>query len=122
MLRKGMGITENNQFHACPCHRHVHASKVAQESDLSLFVGAHHRDDDDVTLLSLKTVNGIDADEMTIGFEELHFLDQLTNILHLCAVGGDDAHIDALLENALFADLFEALIPQHFSLTIFISS
>ena len=49
---------------------------------------------------------------MTIRLEELALADELSQILHLGAVGRDDAHIDLLVENTLTAYLLE-IVLQH---------
>ena len=113
MARHGLLIAEDDEFHAGAGDGYVHAPQVAQESYLSFVVGAHERDDDDVAFLSLETVDGVHGDEATVGFEELVALDEAAQVLHLCAVGRDDAHVDALLEDARLANLREVLL-QHF--------
>ena len=44
---------------------------------------------------------------MAVGLEERLALHQLAQILHLCAIGRDDTHVDAFFQNALLADFLE---------------
>ena len=101
------GVTQDDEFHPCAGYRHVHPSQVAQESYLTLVVGTHQRYYYHVAFLSLESVNGVHGDEVTVGFEELVFLYQPPQILHLCAVGRYYAYVDALVEQPLFAYLAE---------------
>ena len=73
MAGHGFLVTENDDFHAGSGDGDVHASQVAEETYLSVVVGAHERDDDDVALLSLEAVDGIDADKSSEGLEKLTF-------------------------------------------------
>lgn len=59
VVREGGGVAYDYEFHTGACHRYVHAAKVAEETDLPGVVAAHKGDDYHVTLLTLKTVNGI---------------------------------------------------------------
>ena len=109
MARHGGGIAEDDEFHAGACDGHVHASEVAQETDLSFVVGTDEGDENDVAFLALETVDGVDADEVAVRFEELAFLEESAEVLHLCAVGGDDAHVEAFVEDAGFANFLKIL-------------
>ena len=77
---------------------------------MSLVVGTHHRDKDDVAFLPLEPVDGVHGNEMTVGLEELALLDELPQILHLGAVGRDDTHVNLLVEDALAANLDEIIL------------
>ena len=106
----GRGIAEDDQFHPGAGDGHVHPSQVAQEAYLSFVVGADEGDEDDVAFLSLEAVDGVHADQVSVRFEELTFLEQPSQVLHLCAVGRDDAHIESFLEDAFLTDLLEVLL------------
>ena len=54
----------DDEFHACPGDGHIHAAEVGEETHLSLLVVAHHGDEDDVALLALESVHGVDGDEV----------------------------------------------------------
>lgn len=95
------------KLHPGPGDGNVHAAQVTQKTDLTLVVGTHHRDEDDVAFLSLEAVNGIDGDEPAEGLEEFLLLDETAQILHLGAIGRDDAHVNLLIEDALLANLRE---------------
>ena len=84
---EGGGVAENDEFHAGARDSHVHASEVAQEADFAVVVGAHEADENHVALLPLKTINGIDTDKVTVGFEKGLVAQELTEILHLCTIG-----------------------------------
>ena len=109
MACHGGGIAEDDEFHAGAGDGHVHPSQVAQEAYLSFFVGADEGDEDDVAFLALKAVDGIDADEVAVRFEELAFLEESAEVLHLSTVGGDDAHVKAFIEDAGLADFLKIL-------------
>ena len=76
-------IAEDDELHACSGDGYIHTAQVAQKAYLSLVVGTHHRDKDDVAFLPLEPVDGIHRNEMTVGLEELASLDELPQILHL---------------------------------------
>ena len=75
MARQGVAIAQDDDFHTGTCDGYVHASQVAQETNLSVVVRAYQRDDDDVALLSLESVNGIHADARPEGFHPLLLTD-----------------------------------------------
>jgi hypothetical protein len=72
----GPFVAQDNQLHAGSCDGYVHTAEVAQETNLSFVVAANHRDDDDVALLSLEAIDGVDADEASEGFEILTLHEQ----------------------------------------------
>ncbi len=109
MARHGRGIAEDDEFHAGACDGHVHASEVAQETDLSFVVGTDEGDEDDVAFLALETIDGVDADEVAVRFEELAFFEETAEVLYLGAVGGDNAHVESFVEDAGFADFLKIL-------------
>ena len=74
MAGHGLGIAKDDEFHAGTGNGHVHAAQVAQEANLSFVVGTYQRDDDDVALLSLETVDGVDGDETAERLEVLFLL------------------------------------------------
>ena len=76
VLRHRGSIAEDDELHAGTGDGYVHAAQVAEESDLSVVVGTHHGDEDDVALLPLEAVDSVDGDEMTEGFEESIALDE----------------------------------------------
>ena len=67
MTRECSGIPEDDEFHSCSRDGDIHAPQVAEEPDLSLFVSAYQRKDNDIALLSLETVDGSYGDEVTEG-------------------------------------------------------
>ena len=77
------GITQDDEFHAGTGDGNIHTAEVAEEPNLSFIVGSHQRDEDDITLLPLETINGIHANQVAIRLEELPFLEQSSQILHL---------------------------------------
>ena len=64
-------ISHNDELHSGTRYRHVHTSQVAQEANLSITVGSHERDDNDVALLSLKAVYGINGNQFAVRTEKL---------------------------------------------------
>ena len=71
MFSERIGVAEDDEFHAGAGDGHIHATQIAQESYLPFVVAAHQRDDDNVALLTLETVNGVHADESSHGFQHL---------------------------------------------------
>ena len=49
---------------------------------------------------------------MAVGFEEGPLLDEALQVLHLRPVGRDDAHVDAVVEDALLAHALEVDLQQ----------
>ena len=43
---------------------YVHAAQIAKETDISSFVSTHETDDDNVALLALKGIDGVDRDDL----------------------------------------------------------
>ena len=67
MARHCGGRAEDDELHAGACYGYVHATQVAQEADVAAVVVAHQRDEYDVALLTLKSVDRVDGDEAEIG-------------------------------------------------------
>ena len=70
MFRQRGGIAQDDELHAGAGDGHIHAAQVVEETDLPFFVGAHQADEDNVALLPLESVHGVDGDERPEGFEE----------------------------------------------------
>ena len=68
-------VAEDDEFHAGTGNGYIHAAQIAQETYLAFIIAAHHRDEDDVTFLSLKTVNGVYADGFAYGTKCVIFLE-----------------------------------------------
>ena len=107
MLRHRLLVAQDDEFHSGSRHRHVHATEVFQESDLSLVVGAYQGDENHVALLPLETINRIHAYQAAVRLEELILLDEFLEILYLGTVRRNDTNIDSFLQNAPFAYLGE---------------
>ena len=105
VVAHGFFVAEDDEFHAGSCHRHVHASEVGEEAYLTLFVGADEADEDDVALLALEAVDGVDGDGVAQGTECVGLADELAEVACLHFVGGDDADVESLVEEALEAYL-----------------
>jgi len=110
VARHGRHVAEDDQLHACAGDGHIHAAQVAQESYLPLVVRAHQRDDDDVALLPLEPVNRIHRYKAAERLEEVALHEQPPQKLHLCPIGRDDAHVDALVQQPLLANLVEIVL------------
>ncbi len=74
---------------------------------LAFIVGTYQGDENHVSFLSLETIHRVYADQAAVRLEELILLDELLEILHLGTVRRNDAHVDSLLQYALFAYLGE---------------
>lgn len=74
MLRHRVLVAQDDEFHSGSRHRHVHATEVFQESDLSLVVGTYQGDEDHVSFLPLETIYRVYADQTAVRLEELILL------------------------------------------------
>lgn len=102
-MGEGGGVAEDDEFHAGAGHGYIHAAEVGEEAYLSVLVGANEGDEDDVSFLALEAIDGIDADEVAHLAELGCVAYLLTQVVGLHPVGGDDAYVDALVEETLFA-------------------
>ena len=84
---EGVGVAEDDELHAGAGDGDVHAAEVAEESDSTLVVVAHHADNDDVAFLPLEAVDAVDGNLAAEGAEELLPLEQSADEAHLGAVG-----------------------------------
>ena len=105
MAAKGGGIAENDEFEAGAGNCHVRAPQVGQETNLTAGVGAHQREDYHVALAPLKGIYRVDCDLAAQGTQVFVQLDKRAQVLHLCAVGRNDAETHALLHEP---------VPTHF--------
>ena len=90
MFRHRVLVAQDDELHSGSRHRHVHATEVFQESDLSLVVGAYQRDEDNVSFLPLETIYRIHAYQAAVRLEEFILLDELLEILYLGTVRRND--------------------------------
>lgn len=74
MLGHRILVAQDDELHSGSRHRHVHAAKVFQESDLSFIVGTHQGDENYVSFLTLETIHRVYADETAVRLEESYFL------------------------------------------------
>ena len=77
---------------------------------MSVLVGTHETDEDNVSFLPLETVYGVYRDEVTERFKESILLDQLTEVLHLCLVRRNETEIDTLVQQAFLANLVDVFL------------
>ena len=77
---------------------------------MSVFIGTNKADEDDVALLPLEAIHRIDGDEGTERLEESILLHQLSEILHLCLVGGDKPKVHPFVQQALLANLGDVFL------------
>lgn len=59
MAAKRAGGSDEEKFHAGTRERHIHPPQVGQETDLSLIVGPDQRDDHNIPLLPLKSIDRV---------------------------------------------------------------
>ena len=81
-----LAVSDYDQFHPGTGDGHIHSSQVTQKTDLSLIVAPNHADKDNVTLLSLETIYGIDTDHLPVWLEKRIFANEMTQHLYLCLV------------------------------------
>lgn len=110
IVGKRGSIAYYDELHSGACHGYVHAAKVAKETYLALVVAAHKGDDDHITLLALETIDSVDGDLSAKWFEERGVGQQPAQELYLGAVGRYHAHVDALVEETLFADALDVAL------------
>ena len=80
---EGLGVADDNEFHAGACDGHIHSAQVVEEADGALVIVPHHADDDDVALLPLEAIDGVDGDVAAEGAEEFLPLEKTANEAHL---------------------------------------
>lgn len=107
---EGGGVAEDDEFHAGAGDCHVHASEVAQEADFAVVVGAHEADEYHIALLPLKSIYGVDRNQVSVRLEKLGGSHHLAQKLHLRAVGRNDAHVDALVKYVFAPDFGEIFL------------
>lgn len=66
-------VAKDNELHPGACDGNVHAAKVAQETDIAFGIVSDQGNQDDVALLSLESVNGVDGNQAPVRFEERLF-------------------------------------------------
>ena len=110
MASEGRAVAKDDDLHASPGDSDVHTTQVAEKANLSLVVRAYKGDEYDVTLLTLKAIDSVDADQVAVGLEELAFLEEPSQVLHLGAIGGDDTYVKAFVKDTLLADLLEIIL------------
>ena len=59
MLSQRGTIANYYQFFSCPSHRYVHSADVGKEANFTFVVASREADIDNISLLSLKTINRI---------------------------------------------------------------
>ena len=101
MAGKGVGGTYDDKFHAGAGHGYVHAAQVAEKAYVAVVVAADKGDDDDVALLTLETIDGVDGNQVAEGFKKGSSLDESPEILHLCAIWRNKTYVNALVEKTL---------------------
>ena len=83
MLGHRLLVAQDDELHSGSRHRHVHAAKVFQKTNLALVVGTYQGDENHVALLPLEAIHRVYADEAAVRLEEFILLDELLQILHL---------------------------------------
>ena len=105
MVRQRGGVAQDEQLHAGTGDGHIHAAKVVQETDTTLIVTSHHRNQDDIAFLSLEAIDRIDRYLAYEWLEETALLHKFAEQLHLALVGRDDAEVDAVVQDTFDAHL-----------------
>ena len=81
------GIAQDDELHAGTGHGYVDAAQVAEEAYLAFVVGADEADEDDIALLTLEAINGIDCHQVAVGTQGGAAAELAAQVLHLCLVG-----------------------------------
>ena len=105
MMRQCGGVAQYNQLHAGTRNGYIHAAKVVQKTDSTLIVASHHRNQDNITFLTLEAIDRIDRNLAYEWLEETALLYEFAEQLHLALVGRDDAEVDAVVQDAFDAHL-----------------
>ena len=87
VLGEGPAVADDDDLHAGAGDGDVHTPQVAQEAYLPFVVVAYHADDYHVALLSLETVDGVDADLVAEAAVEALHLEEPSYKAYLGAVG-----------------------------------
>src|SRR6476661_5401396 len=64
-LRDRPAIAGHHQFFPCPGHGYIHPPYFGKKTNYLVGIAAGHADINNVTLLALETVNGINTDDIT---------------------------------------------------------
>ena len=75
-----------------------------------MFVLSHHGDEYDVALLSLEPVHSVYGDKVAEGFPVGVLAEHLAKQVHLALVGGDDADVQTLVQDAVLADALYVVV------------
>ena len=89
MAGEGWGIAEYDKFHAGPGDSDIHATQVIEKPDVAVFVGTDEADENDISFLTLETVDGVNGNKAFQGMKEAVVLDELADVLHLHPVWRD---------------------------------
>jgi len=63
---QGGTIAHHDQFQACPGECHIHASRIGQKTDFPFSIGSYAGNQDSILFASLKTVDGINFQLLSI--------------------------------------------------------
>ena len=109
MSGKRRNIAQNNKFHPCTGYGNIHSPEVIKESYLSFFVCADKTYKYHVSFLTLKAIYSIYCYVLTVWFEIRILFKQLTQILNLCLVWGNDSYINLFVKETLAAYFLDVL-------------
>jgi len=99
VAREYLGITYNDKFHLSPCDGDIHATEVTEEAYGAVIVVAHHAYHDNITFLTLESVDGIDCDTTTVSLEEIVHFKEPTYESRLRLIRGYDTKVGELIVN-----------------------
>lgn len=114
MAAEGVGIADDDDLVAGAGDGDIHAAQVAEETDATAVVGAHHGEDDDIPLLPLEGIDRVDGDLLSERPEKGVALDELAQQTHLRLVGRDDTEVDALVLDAVRANLLDVEVEGRY--------
>ena len=103
MVSQSSCFSQYDEFHACPCYCHVHPAQIIQKSYLAFFVGTYQTDENHVTLLPLKSVDGVDRYQAAVRTQGGAAFYLSPQVLHLRLVGRDQPEVDTFLKNTASA-------------------
>ena len=97
-------VADDDEFFAGASHGYVHAADVGQEAYVTIGIAAHHADADDVSLLALEAVDGIDGYTGGVFLQKRTVGEQFVEHMYLLFVGGYDGDGGKVIWTIVFAE------------------
>ena len=112
MVRQCCHVSYNHKFHPRTCHRHIHSTQLFQKTNLSRLIGSYKADNHHITLLPLKSVDGIDRDIFPEWLQKFRLFNKMPQKVDLLFVRRDDSKINLLFFHSVRTNLLYKLSEQ----------